>query len=174
MSERNAVVDLGPEADLLEDVVSRQLQPCTGDPELGVAAVHGQHLLDFLAVELDIVEPEFRPLEVVEHDGADLVPDGGQAAEQFLVGLVVGGDVEGRLVAVVEVGQVGVVVGHAVDHEGGELAGGSLHSDFPVVEHREIGGAHGRVLLRLLHEEHFVSGGQRGDLRLDEVSQFLS
>lgn len=148
-------------------------QAGTADSQLGVSAGLREDLLDLVAVELGVVEAQLGNLEVPEQGVAQLGGVGGKTAADVLVALLVGGDVQGRGVPVVEVVEVGVEVGHVVHHDAGQLGARSLHCCLPVVQHSEVRSALGCVLVSLLDEGHLHVLGQEAELALDGRGQFL-
>lgn len=147
-----------PKTDFIKEVLCSNLEPCARNTEFGVLAIHGQHSLNLFAVQSHIVIPEFRSLEVVEHECTDLVADGSQTSQQLLISFVVGGHVEWRFVAIVQIRQIGAIVGHAVDHQGWQLARGCFHCDLSIVENCKVGCAHGTVFFVLFDETNLEFG----------------
>lgn len=121
-----------------QEVPAADLQAGCAHSQLRIGAGLRQDLLDLVLVELRVVVAQLGCFEVLEQQTADLRADGREAATEVLVAFVVGGDVEGRGVAVVEVVEVGVEVGHVVHHQAGQLRARCLDCRLAVVQHSEV------------------------------------
>ena len=71
-------------------------------------------MLDLLTVQLGDIVSELGGLEMSKHDGAQFGTDSGQASTKIFICFVVGSDVEGRGMAIVQVVKVGMDIGHAI------------------------------------------------------------
>ena len=76
--------------------------------------------------------------------------------------------------SVVEVVEVGVEVGHVVDHQAGQLRAGCLDRGLSVVQHAEVSSAEGSVLILLLNERDLDARRQETQLSLDRRCQLLN
>jgi hypothetical protein len=127
----------------------------------------GEDELDLFAVEFGIVVAQFGGLEVFEDDRTDFGADGGQAAGEVFVGLVVGGDVEGRCVSVIEVVEVGVDVAHAVHNQTRQLQGCGLYGSFSIVQQSEVSDRDGSILIFVGDEGDLDVVGEKAEFALD-------
>lgn len=75
--------------------------------------------------------------------------------------------------SVVEVVEVGMEVGHAVDHKTWQLCTSSLNSSLSVVKHTEIRSTEGCLLVLLLNESDLDVLRQVSQLSLDGICHFL-
>lgn len=129
--------------------------------------------MDLVAVELGIVVPELGGEEVLEERVSQFVGAECEAAADFFVALLVGGDIERRDVSVVEVIEVCVEVGHVVEYHAGQLGAGSHYSLLPIVDDAEIRSCDCCVFVGFLDECHFYVRRKIAELSLNFIGQFL-
>ena len=134
---------------LLDQVLAPSHQTSFRNTEGRVGIGFGENLLDLLSVQFGNVVSEFRGLEVPHHDGTQLGTNCSQTPTQVFIGLVVGGNVEGRSVTIIEVVEVGMNVGHAIYHKTWELHGCSLHCSLSIVKQSKVRGSNGSILFVL-------------------------
>jgi hypothetical protein len=103
------------------------------------------------SVEFGVIVSQFWSLEMIIHNIADFLSNGGKTTQQIFVSVVISGNIEWRCVTVIQILQIGLNVVHAIDNCCWQLACRSFNCNLAVMKYSKISSAHCPVLAIVLN-----------------------